>query len=50
MPTKKICPLMSTVENQVDCLGKKCGLFERNFDMCSIAVIAEQLVENSRGE
>ena len=41
----KICPLNSSPEKAIYCVGKVCAFFNRNEQTCSIPLITEALLE-----
>ncbi|MPL69283.1 hypothetical protein SDC9_15020 [bioreactor metagenome] len=43
--SNSICPMMSDSTDMVYCSKKECALFNRDFDIYDIQVIANQLTE-----
>jgi len=40
-----ICPLMSDSVDKVNCAKTECAFFNRDFDICALQVITNQLTE-----
>lgn len=45
---KPICPLMSTPENQLECIERKCAIYNCDFDNCAFIAISTAISEISK--